>query len=90
VLGQGANLALEDAARLAVLLGSGSDVPAALRTYERVRSRRASKIVNHSRLVSRLGHTTNPIVARTRDLLLKVMDRRDQTYRDKELFSYEP
>jgi salicylate hydroxylase len=90
VLGQGANMALEDAARLAVLLGSASDVPAALRTYERVRSRRASKIVNHSRLVSRLGHTTNPIVARVRDLLLKAMDRRDQTYRDKELFSYEP
>ncbi len=89
VLGQGANMALEDVASLACLLAE-HDVPAALRQYGRVRSRRANKIVQHSRLIARLGHTTNPLVGRVRDALIKSMKRREDTYRDKELFSYSP
>ncbi|MFD7288595.1 FAD-dependent oxidoreductase [Streptomyces sp. NPDC059863] len=89
VLGQGANMALEDVASLACLL-SEHEVPTALRHYARVRSRRANKIVQHSRLIARLGHTTNPLVGRLRDALIKSMKRREETYRDKELFSYSP
>lgn len=89
VLGQGANMALEDVATLACLLAE-QDVPAALRQYGRVRSRRANKIVQHSRLLARLGHTTNPLVGRIRDALISSMKRREETYRDKELFSYSP
>ena len=89
MLGQGANMALEDAARLADLLASERDVPAALLAYEEARSRRANKILQHSRLIAKVGHTTNPIVNRFRDLMIKTMNR-DETYRDKELFSYRP
>lgn len=89
VLGQGANMALEDVASLACLLAE-HDVPAALRQYGRVRSKRANKIVQHSRLLARLGHTTNPLVGRVRDAMIKSMKRREDTYRDKELFSYSP
>lgn len=89
MLGQGANMALEDAARLADLLASDRDVPAALRAYEVARTQRANKILQHSRVVAKVGHTTNPIVNRLRDLMIKTMNR-DETYRDKELFSYRP
>jgi salicylate hydroxylase len=89
MLGQGANMALEDAARLADLLASARDVPAALRAYEAARARRANKIIQHSRVVAKVGHTTNPIMNRIRDLMIKTMNR-DETYRDKELFSYQP
>ncbi|CAM5280642.1 FAD-dependent monooxygenase [Streptomyces spiroverticillatus] len=89
VLGQGANMALEDVASLASLLAE-HHVPAALRQYGRVRSQRANKIVQHSRLIARLGHTTNPLVGRVRDALIKSMKRREDTYRDKELFNYNP
>ncbi|MDJ1133689.1 FAD-dependent oxidoreductase [Streptomyces iconiensis] len=89
VLGQGANMALEDVASLADLL-TEHDVPAALRHYGRVRSRRANKIVRHSRLIARLGHTTSPLVGQVRDVLIRSMKRREETYRDKELFSYTP
>ncbi|MEU8382553.1 NAD(P)/FAD-dependent oxidoreductase [Streptosporangium sp. NPDC048865] len=90
VLGQGANMALEDAARLADLLASGKPVPATLRAYERARGRRANKIVRHSRLIAKLGHTHNPVIAKVRDLAIKVVNRRDEVYRDNELFSYQP
>ncbi|MFU8852175.1 FAD-dependent oxidoreductase [Micromonospora sp. SL1-18] len=89
MLGQGANMALEDVARLADLLASGKDVPAALRAYELARTSRANKILQHSRVVAKVGHTTNPVVNRLRDLMIKTVNR-DETYRDKELFSYRP
>jgi salicylate hydroxylase len=88
VLGQGANMALEDAAFLSKALAE-RDVPAALRWYERTRSRRANRIIRHTRVVALLGHTTNPAAARLRDVVIR-MRRRDETYRDKELYSYRP
>lgn len=90
VLGQGANMALEDAARLADLIAEGGPVPAALRAYQRARGKRANKIVHHSRLIARLGHTRNPVVAKARDLAIRALHRRDEVYRDNELFSYRP
>lgn len=89
VLGQGANMALEDAACLAGLLATSRDARSALRAYDRARLQRTNTIVHHSRLVARLTHTTNPLVGAFRDLLVKRV-RRDETYRDKELFSYQP
>lgn len=88
VLGQGANMALEDAAFLAKAL-TDHDVHTALRRYERSRSRRANRIIRHTRVVARLGHTTNPVAARLRDVVIRVQ-RGDETYRDKELYSYTP
>lgn len=89
VLGQGANMALEDAARLADLLAAERDVPAALRAYDRARLKRTNTIVHHSRLVARLSHTDNPIAGKLRDILVERV-RKDETYRDQELFSYQP
>ncbi|MFI9154624.1 FAD-dependent oxidoreductase [Streptomyces sp. NPDC053367] len=90
VLGQGANMALEDAAFLSDALARARDIGTALRTYERARSRRANKIVHHSRLIARLGHTTNPVAGWIRDLVIRSLKRREETYRDKQLFGYTP
>lgn len=88
VLGQGANMALEDAAFLAKALTT-HDVPTALRRYERDRRRRANRIIQHTRLIALLGHTTHPLAGRVRDVVVR-MQRKDETYRDKELYSYMP
>jgi salicylate hydroxylase len=89
VLGQGANMAMEDAACLSGLLASGGDVPSMLRGYDRARLKRTNMIVHDSRVVARLTHTTNPAVGWLRDFLVKRV-RRDETYRDSELFGYNP
>jgi salicylate hydroxylase len=47
-LGQGANMALEDALVLARCLDANDDVPAALARYEEARRTRANEVVRHS------------------------------------------
>lgn len=55
-LGQGACQALEDAQALGHALLAEADIPAALRTYEARRRKRAARIVTGSRHMGRLAH----------------------------------
>jgi 2-polyprenyl-6-methoxyphenol hydroxylase-like FAD-dependent oxidoreductase len=69
-LGQGACMAIEDAAVLASCLRDHADVPAALREYERHRIPRTSAIVRQSRRVGGIGQWENPAACWLRDRLL--------------------
>ncbi|WP_225769663.1 FAD-dependent monooxygenase [Inquilinus sp. Marseille-Q2685] len=78
-LGQGAGLAIEDAAVLAALLRRlPSDE--ALRSYDASRVGRAHKLAAGSRLYGRIAQWENPLAVRLRDLLVgsipeRLMDR---------------
>jgi 2-polyprenyl-6-methoxyphenol hydroxylase-like FAD-dependent oxidoreductase len=67
-LGQGANQAIEDAATLAALLGSASDVDAALAEYDVLRRARTQKIALRARQMGRLLQSSNPL----RDVVLRL------------------
>jgi 2-polyprenyl-6-methoxyphenol hydroxylase-like FAD-dependent oxidoreductase len=69
-LGQGAAQALEDVAVLVDRLRA-EPAPAALRSYERARKRRARGIVRRSRAVGRIAQTANPLAAGLRDGLAR-------------------
>jgi 2-polyprenyl-6-methoxyphenol hydroxylase-like FAD-dependent oxidoreductase len=65
-MGQGVNLALEDAATLGALLpGDGTDVSAALARYEELRHRRTHDIARRSALIGRVGSGlgSRPLIA---------------------------
>lgn len=80
-LGQGANLALEDAATLVGLLApyagdphpSGDAIQQALDAYQQRRAARVRALWRRSRNVGRLGQWSNPVAVRLRDGLLSVL-----------------
>jgi 2-polyprenyl-6-methoxyphenol hydroxylase-like FAD-dependent oxidoreductase len=74
-LGQGAGLALEDAAVLAALLGR-LPFEQALREYDARRVDRARKIAAESRLYARVAQWRNPIMVPLRNLLMKSIPER--------------
>lgn len=69
--GQGACMAIEDAAVLAEELISNADVPMALARYEHRRRRRAHQMLRRGRMSVTLFHATNPSRAMVRYALLK-------------------
>ncbi len=70
-LGQGACLAIEDAVVLARCLRSEPDIVAALKRYERLRSRRASTIASLARFIGRTVQMENSLLAATRNAIIK-------------------
>lgn len=70
--GQGAAQALEDAVTLGRALEQFADVPAALRHYERIRSRRTAAIVRLSRRNARLGSVEHPLAVGVRDAAIRL------------------
>jgi len=79
-MGQGANVALEDAATLAVRLdpAAGPVTPDVLGKFAGERADRAAKIVRQSRLFGRIGHVRNPLAVRLRDTMMSRMGGGDQ------------
>jgi len=69
-LGQGAGLAIEDAAVLAALLAR-LPVGQALRDYDAQRVDRAHRIAAESRLYARIAQCTNPLVVPLRNFLVR-------------------
>ena len=72
-IGQGAAQALEDAVVLGSCIAGMADPEDALRAYERRRVRRASTVVRASRQAGRVAEVRSPVVARTRDAVMKAM-----------------
>ncbi len=71
--GQGAAQALEDAAELGLRLVPGRPVEAALRAYERRRTRRTRDIVRLARRNARAGAIASPIGTAVRDLVIRAI-----------------
>jgi 2-polyprenyl-6-methoxyphenol hydroxylase-like FAD-dependent oxidoreductase len=71
-LGQGAGMALEDAAALARRLASGGDVEEALRAYEAARAARTAAVVRASRAIGAVGQWRSPAAVAARTALFRL------------------
>jgi salicylate hydroxylase len=91
-MGQGANVALEDAATLAVRLdpAAGPVTPDVLERFVAERADRAAKIVKQSRLFGRIGHVRNPLAVRLRDTMMSRMGGDDQEKANADLMGWRP
>jgi 2-polyprenyl-6-methoxyphenol hydroxylase-like FAD-dependent oxidoreductase len=88
-LGQGACLAIEDAAVLARCLAKDEDTPKMLRQYESLRHARAAFIVRESRWIGQLGQLENRLAVALRTLVLKLSPRILSEMRHRLYYSYE-
>jgi 2-polyprenyl-6-methoxyphenol hydroxylase-like FAD-dependent oxidoreductase len=70
-LGQGGCQAIEDAAALAQSLGTGAEVPKALRAYEHSRKPRADDIARQARRMSAVAHLRNRAATTVRNLAMR-------------------
>jgi len=91
-MGHGANVALEDAATLAVRLdpAAGPVTPDVLERFVAEREGRAAKIVRQSRLFGRIGHVRNPLAVRLRDMMMSRMGGGDQEEANAALMRWRP
>lgn len=68
-LGQGACMAIEDAAMLGELLSTDLPVPEVLHRYERARRPRCAQIVSQSRQWGKIGQWSNPLAQALRETI---------------------
>lgn len=71
-LGQGACMAIEDAAVLSNCLEQYNAVEEAFAAFEAKRIARTTKIVNTSRTIGKIAHWKNPLLTRLRNTLVKL------------------
>jgi 2-polyprenyl-6-methoxyphenol hydroxylase-like FAD-dependent oxidoreductase len=72
-VGQGACMAIEDAAWLAKLLPEAPDVTAAFRAYEATRGPRTAFVARQARRIGMIGQWENPLIAGTRNFLTRLV-----------------
>ena len=75
-MGQGACLALEDAATLANCINEFATPEEAFKVFERKRIARTTKIVNASRTLGRVAQVENPLLIGLRNTALKLTPKR--------------
>ena len=78
-MGQGAGMALEDAAVLVELLKTGVEVSQALQSYQARRAGRVSWVQNQSRRIGQIGQLENALACRLRNTVLKLVPDRVST-----------
>lgn len=83
--GRGAGQALEDAVVLARSLAQASDPAAALRGYEGQRLKRTAKLILDSRSIGERSAWDNPIRARIRNQIAKIILRRVQIWQEQDM-----
>ena len=88
-LGQGACQAIEDAVVLARCLGEKDATAESLRTYERLRSDRAAKVIRRSRRVGMVGQVKNPAKCWLHDRALAMIPPKAQLRQLEEIVGYE-
>jgi 2-polyprenyl-6-methoxyphenol hydroxylase-like FAD-dependent oxidoreductase len=71
--GQGAAQAMEDAVALGLVLARATDIPAALRQYERVRSARTRQLVQRGRRAAWATTTHNVVIGGLRTMLIRTV-----------------
>lgn len=89
-LGQGACLAMEDAAVLARCLAENEDAPNMLREYESSRRARAAFIIRESRRAGQLGQLEGRLAVALRAFVLKMSPRILSEMRHRLYYSYKP
>ena len=72
-VGQGACMAIEDAACLAKCLLASGNVAQALRSYEALRAPRTAFVARQSRRIGAIGQWENPWMVRGRDLITRLV-----------------
>jgi 2-polyprenyl-6-methoxyphenol hydroxylase-like FAD-dependent oxidoreductase len=72
-VGQGACMAIEDAACLAKLLSGAADVAGAFRIYEKKRGSRTAFIARQARRIGMIGQWENPWVVRGRNFVTRLV-----------------
>jgi len=88
-LGQGACMAIEDAAVLAYAVDAIPEVPTALRVYEATRTERTAKIVTESLKFGRIGQWKNPLACAARKCLIRFGPERRLRKQFQELWNYD-
>jgi 2-polyprenyl-6-methoxyphenol hydroxylase-like FAD-dependent oxidoreductase len=88
-VGQGACLAIEDAACLAKCLLASSDVTSAFRAYESLRRPRTAHIARQARRIGAIGQWENPWIVRGRDLATRFVLSRSPDMRLNAVYAYE-
>ena len=88
-VGQGACMAIEDAATLAKLLPGAADLAGAFRAYEAVRGPRTAYIARQSRRIGMIGQWENPWVVRGRNFVTKLVLARPPDVQLNAVYAYE-
>lgn len=89
-MGQGANMALEDAAVLAHALLEGDAPCGALSAYVAERAPRTARVVKQSRLFGTIGHAKGRLTAWLRDTMMRRMAGGDDSKANAALFGWTP
>ena len=89
-LGQGACMAIEDAAALGRALGETKDLRTALASYETARVARCNRVTRTSRLLGRLLQTGNPLLSWVRNRMLARQGEASRLERLAWLLDHEP
>jgi FAD-dependent urate hydroxylase len=88
-VGQGACMAIEDAACLAKCLLATPDVASGLRAYEALRGPRTAAIARQARRIGMIGQWENPWMVRGRDLVARLVVSRSVNTQIKSIYAYE-
>jgi 2-polyprenyl-6-methoxyphenol hydroxylase-like FAD-dependent oxidoreductase len=88
-VGQGACMAIEDAACLAKCLLGQSDLAAAFRTYEKLRRSRTAHVARQARRVGAIGQWENPWFVRGRNLATRLLLSRSADMQLNAIYAYE-
>jgi 2-polyprenyl-6-methoxyphenol hydroxylase-like FAD-dependent oxidoreductase len=88
-VGQGACMAIEDAACLAKSLLASSDITSGFRTYEALRGSRTARMGRQARRIGAIGQWENPWVVKGRDLITRMVLSTSPDMQLKAMYAYE-
>jgi len=88
-VGQGACMAIEDAACLAKCLLASPDITSGFRTYEALRGSRTAHMTRQARRIGAIGQWENPWIVRGRDLITRLVLSRSPDMQLKAMYTYE-
>jgi 2-polyprenyl-6-methoxyphenol hydroxylase-like FAD-dependent oxidoreductase len=88
-VGQGACMAIEDAACLAKCLLASADVVSAFRAYEAMRGPRTAHIARQARRIGAIGQWENPWIVKGRNLITRLVLSRSPDIQLNAIYAYE-
>ena len=88
-VGQGACMAIEDAACLAKCLQASTDLASSFRAYEALRGPRTAHVARQARRIGAIGQWESPWVVRGRDLITRLVLSRAPDMQLNAIYAYE-
>jgi 2-polyprenyl-6-methoxyphenol hydroxylase-like FAD-dependent oxidoreductase len=88
-VGQGACMAIEDAACLAKCLLASSDIKSGFRTYEELRGPRTAHMARQARRIGAIGQWETPWIVRGRNLITRLVLSRSPDMQLNAMYAYE-